>query len=261
MAVNGHSMVGTPVCHNAVHIGERSLSGQVRAEPCGRPGRVGAFVDGVVNLVGQISRPTLGNLQDGSNALHNVEAQHRNRHLCLAAEVAGISTAAEVLIVRATPIGGVQAHLDVRIGHLPERLHHVVTLGIHTGTGTIQSRCAGIDEVNKAVGGNAVRLLPGHTLAGFRAPVGAHVMEARRRAGNKAAQHHGNAVAGIILGSERGRGLRAVPVKGGSHDGFGEVSIRQPVCPLPLTLEAADHSVATECFFMPAHLVQTRIAV
>ena len=86
-------------------------------------------------------------------------------------------------------------------------------------------------------------------------------MEARRRAGNKATQHHGNAVAGIILGSKRGRGLRAVPVKGGSHDGFGEVSVRQPVRPLPLTLEAADHSVATECFFMPAHLVQTRIAV
>ena len=53
MAVNGHTMVGTPVCHNAVHIGERSLSGQARAEPCGRPGRVGAFVDSVVDLVGQ----------------------------------------------------------------------------------------------------------------------------------------------------------------------------------------------------------------
>ena len=26
MAVNGHAMVGTPVCHNAVHIGERTLS-------------------------------------------------------------------------------------------------------------------------------------------------------------------------------------------------------------------------------------------
>lgn len=124
------------------------LSGQARAEPCGRPGRVGAFVDGVVNLVGQISRPALGNLQDGSNALHNVEAQHRNRHLCLAAEVAGISTAAEVLIVRATPIGGVQARLDVRIGHLPERFHHMIALGIYAGTGTIQGRCAGIDEVN-----------------------------------------------------------------------------------------------------------------
>ena len=137
----------------------------------------------------------------------------------------------------------------------------MIAHGIYAGTGTVQGRCAGIDEVNKAVGGNAVRLLPGHTLAGFRAPVGAHVMEARRRAGNKATQHHGNAVAGIILGSERGRGLRAVPVKGGSHDGFGEVSVRQPVCPLALALEAADHSVATERFFMPAHLVQTRIAV
>ena len=60
MAVNGHAMVGTPVCHNAVHIGERTLSGQARAEPCGRPGWVGAFVDSVVNLVGQISRPALG---------------------------------------------------------------------------------------------------------------------------------------------------------------------------------------------------------
>ena len=49
--------------------------------------------------------------------------------------------------------------------------------------------------------------------------------------------------------------------KGGSHDGFGEVSVRRPVCPLALALEAADHSVATERFFMPAHLVQTRIAV
>ena len=107
----------------------------------------------------------------------------------------------------------------------------------------------------KAVGGNAVRLLPSHTLAGFRAPVGAHVMEARCRAGNKAAQHHGNAVAGIILGSERGRGLRAVPVKGGSHDGFGEVSVRQPVCPLALPLEAADHSVATERFFILSSII------
>ena len=87
-----------------------------------------------MDLVGQISRPALGNLQDGSNALHNVEAQHRNRHLCLAAEVTGISAAAEVLIVRATPIGGVQARLDVRIGHLPERFHHMIALGIYAGT-------------------------------------------------------------------------------------------------------------------------------
>ena len=86
-------------------------------------------------------------------------------------------------------------------------------------------------------------------------------MEARRRAGNKAAQHHGNAVAGIILGSERGRGLRAVPVKGGIEHGLGEVAVRIEVRPLALALEAADHSVATERFFMPAHLVQTRIAV
>ena len=156
MAVNGHAMVGAPVCHNAVHIGERPLPSQARAEPRSRPSRVGALVDGVVDLIGQISRPTLGNLQDGANALHNVEAQHRDRHLCLAAEVAGIS-AAKIFIVRTAPIGGVQACLDVRIRHLTERLHHVVAFGIHAGTGAIQSRCAGIDEVNKAVGGNAVR--------------------------------------------------------------------------------------------------------
>ena len=83
----------------------------------------------------------------------------------------------------------------------------MIALSIHTGTGTVQGRCAGIDEMNKAVGGNAVRLLPGHTLAGFRAPVGAHVMEARCRAGNKAAQHHGNTVAGVVLSGERSRGL------------------------------------------------------
>ena len=261
MAVNGHAVVGTPVCHNAVRIGERPLSGQARAEPRSRSGRVGALVDGVVNLIGQISRPSLGNLQDGANPLHNVEAQHRDRHLCLATEVAGISATAEVLIVRTAPIGGVQARLDVRIGHLPERLHHVVTLDIHAGTGTIQSRCAGIDEVNKAVGSNAVRLLPCHTLAGFGASVGAHIMEARCRTGNKAAQHHGNAVAGVVLSSERSRGLRAVPVKGRSHADFGEVSIRRPVYPLALALETTDHSVAAERFFMPAHLVKTRIAV
>lgn len=119
-----------------------------------------------------MSRPAITGLQDGANALNNVEAQHRDRHLCLTTEVAGISAAAEVLIVCTAPIGGVQARLDVRIGHLSERLHHVVTLSIHAGTGAIQDRCAGIDEVNKVVGGNAVRFLPGHTLAGFGAPVG-----------------------------------------------------------------------------------------
>ena len=86
-------------------------------------------------------------------------------------------------------------------------------------------------------------------------------MEARCRTGDKAAQHHGNAVAGVVLSGERSRGLRAVPVKGRSHNGLGEVSIRQPVRPLALALEAADHGVAAQCFFMPAHLVQTRIAV
>ena len=86
-------------------------------------------------------------------------------------------------------------------------------------------------------------------------------MEARCRTGNKAAQHHGNTVAGVVLSGERSRGLWAVPVKGRSHDGLGEVSIRQPVRPLALTLEAADHSVAAQRFLMPAHLVQTRIAV
>ena len=137
----------------------------------------------------------------------------------------------------------------------------MVALGIHAGTGTIQSCRAGIDEVNKAVGGNAVRLLPGHTLTRLWTPVCTHIMEARCRTGNKAAQHHGNTVAGVVLSGERGRGFRTIPVKGGSHNSFGEVSVRQPVCPLALALEAADHSVATERFFMPAHLVQTRIAV
>ena len=113
-----------------------------------------------------------------------------------------------VTMLRFNIVEGIGPVLQIAEGWTAERLHHVVALGIHAGTGTIQSCRAGIDEMNKAVGGNAVRLLPGHTLAGFGAPVGAHIMEARCRTGNKAAQHHGNTVEGAGMGArELQRGL------------------------------------------------------
>src|SRR5699024_10683242 len=104
VAVDCHTVVGAPVCHDAVHIPEGSLPGQVGHEPGGGPGAVGALVQDAVLGLGQRGGVALGNLQHGADTLGNADTQQRDRHLGLGLEVAGESAAAEVLIVGTAPV-------------------------------------------------------------------------------------------------------------------------------------------------------------
>ena len=79
--------------------------------------------------------------------------------------------------------------------------------------------------------------------------------------GDESAQHHGNAVEGVVLRSEGRRRFWAVPVKGRGHDGFGKVRVGQPVRPLPLPLETRRHGVFAQRFLVPAQLVQLGIPI
>ena len=85
-------------------------------------------------------------------------------------------------------------------------------------------------------------------------------METRRRIRHQGAKQHRQTVERIVFGCKCGRGFRAVPVKGRCHQRLGKISVREPVCPLPLSLESACNRVLSERFLMPSHVIQLRVA-
>ena len=115
--------------------------------------------------------------------------------------------------------------------------------------------------MDKAIFCHAGGCHSGDPLAGLRAPIGAHIVEAGSGAGDQGAQHHRHAVQSIVLCGKGRGGLFAVPVKAGSHNGLGKVRIGQPVGPVALPLEAAGNGVLAQSLLVPAHFVQLGIAV
>ena len=62
VAVVEGSVVGAPVGHDAVHVGESTLAGQIGNKPGGGPGGIGALVEHIVNFSRQLSGVTFSDL-------------------------------------------------------------------------------------------------------------------------------------------------------------------------------------------------------
>ena len=137
------------------------------------------------------------------------------------------------------PVGSLQAAVNVGVGHVIPFLHYVVAVFICARAGCVQSRGAGIDQMDKAAGGLALRLPAGHALHSLGAPVGAYVGENACLVGEQVAKHHGNGIEAVVLSGKGNRLLFAAPVKGGVHKGLGKVAVRLPVGPHALALEAS----------------------
>ena len=72
VSVADSTVISTPVVHHRIDISERPVTRQTRRKPGGRPGRIRALIQRVVNFVRQINRETLGDLQRGSESFDEI---------------------------------------------------------------------------------------------------------------------------------------------------------------------------------------------
>ena len=100
VAVADGPVVGAPTVHHAVNVFETvSCRVKARHEPGGRPGRVGAHIEHLVNFGIDVNGPAFRELEHGAEALHEVEAHHRDGHSAAGEEVTGEAAAAEIVPV------------------------------------------------------------------------------------------------------------------------------------------------------------------
>ena len=243
-----------------VHVRKRTLSRQIRHEPCGRPCLIGTLVQRLMNLVRQVYCIALCDLQQRLCAVENVHANHRHRHLCTGPIVRGEAAAAEIAQICRCPVGRCQHCLNIIGADFPPRLHDRRAIFVPACTGAVQSRCTAVDQVDKAAGCPSGRCDTCHTLYRFRTPVGSNIGKDRCRAGEQFAEQHCRTIQAVIFGCQNGRLFFPVPVKAGIENGFGEVAVGEPVCPHTLSLKAAQNCISTMAFFCPAHFQQLRIA-
>ncbi len=255
VAVAERAVVGAPVGHDAVHVGERALAREPRHEPGGRPGRVGAHFEDVVDLFGQLDAHALGDLKHRAQAVDEVQARHGHGHAAARAKVRRIPAAAEVPKVRIAVLGGVE-----RLGRLLGRQFPpgldgglAALLGL---AGRVQRDRAGVDQVDEPVCRCALGLPAADALDRRRAPVRAHIREALRPVGEELAHQHGQAVQVVVLRRHDERLANAVPVKGGAQKAFEEVGVWKVVGPLALALEAREDGVVAAGLLLKAQLLE-----
>src|SRR5207249_9519707 len=114
---------------------------------------------------------------------------------------------------RGAPAGGVEAAGSF-FGHdLPERLEGGAAVSRELA-GPVEGGGAGVDQVEDPAGGGPGEPVAGDALHRLGAPVGAHVGEELRGAGEEVAEKHGGAVEGVVLGGDHVGLADAVPVEG-----------------------------------------------
>ena len=82
MTVRNSAVVRAPVLHNLIGCSERAARLAVAAgsKPCAGPGRVGSFHKLIRNLIGQLYRPALGNLENRTEPLNKIKPYHGSGH-------------------------------------------------------------------------------------------------------------------------------------------------------------------------------------
>ncbi len=259
VSVAERPVVRAPGVHHRVTIGERAPAGQPRGEPGGRPSPVGAAIENVVDLLGQLEGPPFRQLEHRPEAPHQVDPRHGDGHAAAGDEVRGEPAAAEVFRDAGIPRGRVEALPGFGLGDFPERLDSGPAVD-RLAAGAVQGGGAGVDQMDQSASGHAGRLVARDPLQRGRAPIGPHVGEDLGGAGQEMAEEHRRAVEAVVLGGEDVRGADAVPVEGRVEDGLHEIAVGQVVGPLPLALEAGDDGVAAQGLLAEAQLGQPRIA-
>ena len=245
VAVADSAVVCAPVCHDGVDILERALAGESRSKPGGWPGRVGAHVELVVDLIGQGGGVALGYLKHRAETLDDVDSYHCHGHDSLSLEVRGISAASEISEVCGAPVGSLEHSVDILVGDVPPLLHDCVAVLVLADARGVERGGAGVDEVDEAVLGNALGTHAADSFNSVGAPVCTNIGEQARSAGDELSEEHGQTVETVVLGSESERLFLAVPVEGGVEHSLGEVAVGHEIGPLALTLEARGYRVVT----------------
>ena len=252
-------MVRAPVVHDRIGVGERAASGQARDKPRGRPRRVRALLEQLVGLRRKLDRLAFGDLQGRAETVHEVEPEHGGGHAATGDVARAPTAAGEVFGNRGMPCRGGEARLDLGVRDLPERLHRRLSVDALLAA-SIERGGAGVDEVQKTLGGQAGRRLAGDAADGFRAPVGAQVGEHLGRVGEEVAEQHADAVHGVVLRCDDVGRAAAVPIEGGAEDGLEEIPVGHVVGPLSLALEAGRDGMVSLGLLTEAHLGELRIA-
>src|SRR5690625_2446328 len=117
-------MVGTPLVHNLVSRGKRSLACQARDEPSAWPGGVRTINKGVMDLIRQRNRIAFSDLQNRAQAAHDVDARHGQWHIRLGGEAGRESAAPEVTAIGRMECCCIKARVYFIVGNFPKRLHY-----------------------------------------------------------------------------------------------------------------------------------------
>jgi len=167
VAVAHDTVVGAPVVHDGVGVAEDAFAGDAWAEPGGRPGWVGALVEGVVDVVWKLDGDPFSDLKGWAEAFDEVQTKDGGWHAALGLITRAHSAAREVFGDGWVPGGFAEAAFDFLVGDFPVWLHHRVPVGIAHLAGAIEGRWAGVDEVEESTRGVAAELVTGDTLDGF----------------------------------------------------------------------------------------------
>ena len=172
MAVADGTVVGAPVVHDAIDILEAVLRGiEARHEPCGGPGGVSALVEHLVDFRINVGSPALGNLKDGPQTLHEIQASHRHRHAAAREEAAGEAAAAEVVAVGRRPDGVFEDGSLVLVREVPPVFHRRLSLSVLGIAVGIEGGGAGVDKMNHSLGSHASEPLARDAFHRFGAPI------------------------------------------------------------------------------------------
>ena len=250
MSVNGGPVVGAPVSHDIVSAAERASRYMVdpRSEPGARPGVVRPLPQCIRHLIRERHRPAFRDLQERTETLDQIQADHGYGHLIFRNESGGIAAAPEISVVRRRPGGRRQHLLLVLRRDVPPSLCLMLSVRIDCFPAEIKRGSSGVDQVQETVRILRVSLdlIAGHPFHGLSAPVGADVREHGAAPGQLFLKQHAQTVQAVIFRSKDIRLSCAFIVKCGREQCFGEVAVRPVVGPLPLSLEAADDRVVSD---------------
>ena len=257
MSVVEGSVVGTPVRHDAVHVGEGTFAGEVGHKPGGGPGGISTLIENIVDLCGEFTGVSFSDLDHRTQSLDEVHTAQSDGHTALADEVGGETAAAEIFNTGRTPLGGIKTFLCFVLRDLPEGFHHRLAV---TGalTGCIQSGGTGVQQMDQT--GNR-QIIAGDTFDRFLAPEGTDIGESGSSTGEQVSEKHHDTVESIVFCGDHHGFTDAVPVKGAAEHGFGEVAVGEVVGPLTLPLEAAGNGVVSVAFFAESHFSKAGIAL
>ena len=80
MSVADRPVVGAPVGHHRVYIGERTFSCEGGHKPGGGPGLVGSLIERFMYILGDGYGVSFSELQYRTDPFHQVDPRHGHRH-------------------------------------------------------------------------------------------------------------------------------------------------------------------------------------